>query len=256
LSQAYEHAGRTKDAYEALRAGTEAAPADESNYLELIALCLNHQNYDLGLEIADIALRRIPESRRVLLDRGVVLAMQGRFEDAEQQFLAAARASRNDSLPYVSLALVEMQMNKLTEAVAVLRARRAADPNDYVANWFLAEALTRQGIVPGTDDEREALAAAEHAVRIKPQAGPPRVLLGKMLVKRGETDQAVDQFEEALKIDPNDTSAAYQLAQLYRRKGNVRRAEELFAQVSKAKAEDRDQFTQKNLVKIIREGAR
>jgi tetratricopeptide (TPR) repeat protein len=254
LSQAYEHVSRTQEAYESLRSATEIDPKDESNYLDLISLCLAHQNYDLALEISDIGLRVMPRSHRVLLQRGVVLAMKGRFEDAEQQFLSTTQMAPQESLPYVSLALVEMQMNKLPEAIAVLRRRRAVNSKDYVANWFLAEALSREGALPGTDAEREAVAAAEQAVRIKPGGGPPHVLLGKMLVKRGQTDRAVDQFEQALKIDPDDTSAAYQLAQLYRKKGNSKRAEELFAKVSRAKAEDRDQFTPKNLVKIMREG--
>jgi thioredoxin-like negative regulator of GroEL len=59
-----------------------------------------------------------------------------------------------------------------------------------------------------------------------------------------------------LKLDPDDIAAAYQLAFLCRKKGDTQRANELFAKVSQAKAEDPDQATKKNLVRIIREESR
>lgn len=255
LSQAYEHADRTKEAYDALRAATQVDPHDESNYIDLMALCLTHQNYDLSLEISDIALRLLPDSYRVRLQRGVVMAMKGRFEDAEQEFLTATKVAQKVALPWVALALVRMQMNKLPEAIDVLRQRRKLNPNDYLSDWFLGEALSREGALPGTPEEKEAVLALEDAIRVNPAASQPRTVLGKFLVRRGDLDRAADTFERALKLDPDDTTAAYQLALLYRKKGNTKRAEELFAKVSKAKTEDREQFTQRNLVKIIREGS-
>src|SRR5262249_729536 len=72
LAQAYEAAGKTAQAYEALRTATTIDPAEAANYLDLIALCLTHRNYDLALEIADIAARKLPKSDRVHLQRGIV----------------------------------------------------------------------------------------------------------------------------------------------------------------------------------------
>ncbi|MBZ5621951.1 MAG: tetratricopeptide repeat protein [Acidobacteriia bacterium] len=255
LSQAYEHAGRTKNAYDALRLATQADPRDESNYVDLMVLCLTHQNYDLSLEISDIAIRLVPQSHRVRLQRGVVMAMKGRFEDAEQEFLTASRLGGEASLPFVALALVRMQMNKLPEAIEVLRRRRQLNREDYLVDWFLGEALSRDGAPPGSPEEREAVGALEDAVRVKPDSSAPRTLLGKFLVKRGELERAAESFEKALKLDPDDTTAAYQLALLYRKKGNAQRAQELFDKVSKAKSEDHDQFTERNLVRLLREGA-
>jgi tetratricopeptide (TPR) repeat protein len=183
------------------------------------------------------------------------MAMQGRFEDAERECDLAAKSAPNASLPFVALALVRMQMNQLPEAIDVLRKRRRLNPDDYLAGWFLAEAISRQGAEPGTPQEKEAVRALEDAVRVNPNAGQPRTLLGKFLAKRGDVDRAADAFEHALKLDPDDTAAAYQLAFICRKQGDTKRANELFAKVSKAKAEDRDQVARRNLVKIIREGS-
>jgi predicted Zn-dependent protease len=146
-------------------------------------------------------------------------------------------------------------MNRLSDAIQLLRERRKAAPKDYLVNWFLAEALNRDGVSPGTPEEDEAIGALREAVGSNPKAEQARVLLGKFLFKRGDIGHAIEQLTRALELDPGDSSATYQLAQAYRKKGDARRADELFAKVSQEKAEAREQFTQRNLVRIIREGA-
>src|SRR6185436_4217541 len=86
MAQAQEKAGRTQEAYDLLRAATEIEPLDQMNYLDLIALCLEHQNYDLGIEIAGIGLTRIPASHRLFLLRGVVYSMNGKMDIAASDF--------------------------------------------------------------------------------------------------------------------------------------------------------------------------
>ena len=55
-----------------------------------------------------------------------------------------------------------------------------------------------------------------------------------MLVKQSEPDRAAREFEEALKLKPEDNKAAYQLAMVYRKAGNLKRAEELMVIARKA----------------------
>jgi tetratricopeptide (TPR) repeat protein len=256
LSQSYDREHRTKDAYDALRAAAEIEPRDENNYVDLVSLCVDHENYDLALEISDTGLHALPQSHRLRLERAVVLALKGSLEDAERECALAAKSSPQENLPVVVLALIRFQMNKIPEAVQMLRARHRLNHNDYLSGWFLGEALSRRGAEPGSPEEKEAVLDLEDAVRVNPNAGPALTLLGKFLVKRGDVDRAADAFERALKLDPDDIAAAYQLAFLCRKKGDTQRANELFAKVSQAKAEDRDQAAKKNLVRIIREESR
>lgn len=255
LSRAYEAGGHTQQAYDALREATQLDPQEEGNYLDLMSLCLLHENWDLSLEIADVALTRIPKSYRVRLQRGAVLALQGKMEDAEKEFLEASRVAPQADLPVVALALVEIDMSKFAEAASALRPRRTS--KDYRVHWLLAEALSRGGVEQGSVQEKEAVAELQLAVRLDSTASSPRVLLGKMLAKRGDTASAAVHLEAALKIDPEDMSAAYQLALIYRDQGKTKQAEELAEKVGKARAApDPSQFTQRNLAKIIREGGK
>lgn len=255
LSRAYAQSGRIHDAYEALRTATRIDPLDEANYLELMSLCLEHESWDLSLEISEIALERIPRSYKVRLQRGAVFALKGQLEDAEKEFLAATQAAPKANVPYVALALVQIEQGKLAEAITGLRVRRASDPKDYLVNWILAEAISQEGASPGSPAEKEAVQALEDAVRVNPAAPQPRALLARLLAKRGDLDRAIREFETALKLEPDDAAAAYQLAQLYQQRGAGKRAEELFAKVAKARAEDPTRATPHNLIRIIREGS-
>jgi Flp pilus assembly protein TadD len=222
-----------------------------------MSLCLTHENWDLSLEISDVALSRISPAWRVRLQRGAVLAMKGRLEDAGNEFVTAARLAPESTLPSVALAVVRMEMKNPEQAVEVLRARRAQHRKEYLVDWFLAEALNQVGAEPGTPNEKEAVEALEDALRLNPAAAAPRVLLGKMLVKRGEPERATRQFEEALKLEPDDNTAAYQLALLYRKAGNTKRAEELMAKVGKATSvPDSKPITGRDLVRIVREASK
>ena len=254
LSRAYEASGDTQSAYDALRTATELKPGDQSNYVDLVALCLDHENFDLGLEIADIAVERLPDSHRLHLQRGVAMAMKGRFEDAERAFERSAELAPAETLPGSALGLILMQQDRLPDAVRVLRARRERKPDDYLVLWFLAEALQRSGVDPGTPEESEAVDALQTSVSLNPDLFQSRLLLGKMLARRGSLDEAVEHLERARAIDPTEVSATYQLALVYRSHGNTEKSKELFALVGKQKAEDRDEFTKGGLLRIVREG--
>jgi len=255
LSRAYAQSGRIQEAYDALRTATKIEPRDETNYLDLMLLCLEHENWDLSLEISGIALQIIPQAYKVRLQRGAVFALKGRPEDAEREFLEATRAAPSVNLPYVALALVRIEQSKFAEAIQGLRERRSANPRDYLVNWILAEAITQEGAEPGSAAEKEAFLALEDALRANTRGAQPRALLASLLAKRSDLPRATREFETVLKLDPNDAASAYQLAVLYQKTGATKRAEELFAKVGKARAEDPARSAPRNLVKIIREGS-
>ena len=224
LGEAYEKVGDTKQAYDSLRIATQLEPLDESNYIDLIALCTEHTNYDLAAEIAGIGLAKIPSSERLHVQFGVVLAMKTQLEEASKQFELAANLEPQRSLPYVALALVSMQMNKPEEAATQLRERVHRFPNDYLALWFLGEALNRSGIVAGSADDKEALKALERSVHLKPDISQSQELLGKLLARDKRYDEAIRHLELAIALDPANGGAIYQLAQVYSHKGETSRA--------------------------------
>jgi tetratricopeptide (TPR) repeat protein len=229
VSEAYVKTGQVEKAYHALRTATELEPEAEDNYVDFAGICLDNTNYELGLEIVDIGLKHLPNSYRLHLHRGLLLAHQGLTEESEKDFEIASRLSPSQSLPYVALGLAWMQRGDTAKAVAVLRARVKSYPNDFMLPYILGIALSRSDAEAGG----EARAAFEASVRLNPRFSPARAQLGKQLLKSGDVGGAVEQLETAVKLDPEDATAAYQLGQAYRRMGDGARAQEMLARVVK-----------------------
>jgi tetratricopeptide (TPR) repeat protein len=255
LSRAYEGNGQTVDAYNALRTATQLNPKDENNYLDLATLCVDHANYDLGLEIVNIGIKNIPQSGRLYFQRGTLLAMKGQSAEAGADFENASRLSPQQNLPYVARGLVLLESGQTAGAIELLRQRAVASPNDYLVLYILGEALNRSGPTVGSTEESEAVSSLEKSVRINPDFAASRAVLGKLLLRRGEVDRAIAELEKALELDPKETSSLYQLALAHRRKGNLERAKELFAKVDQAKTESREQFMKRTLLRLVREGS-
>jgi len=228
LAQAYERSGDTQAAYDTLRAGTQREPENESLYLDLISLCIQHHTWDLGLQVADAGIGRLPKSSHLRVQRGAVYGLKGDLDAAERDFAEAARLDPQDVLPQVALALTRVQFDRVAEAVAGLRACRDQHPNDYLVNWILGETLANQG------EDEEAWRALSSARRLAPREAAPRLLLGKLLVRRGDLAGAAREFEFALQLEPANVAAMYQLATVYRKTGKIQRADQLFDKVSQA----------------------
>jgi len=252
LAEAYEHNDQTIEAYNALRAATQLDPQDENNYLGLMVLGVDHANMDLALDIANIGLRNIPNSYRLIMQRGAVRAFHGQITPALEDFEAAAKLEPQLNLPYFGMCMVLMQKDQTPQAIEIVRQRLAISPDDYLLLYALGEILSRSAASAGNDQEARQL--LERSVRLKPDFGTARAALGKVYYREGEDDLALAEFEKALQLDPTDLTPCYQLAQIYCRKGDNQRAAELFAKFVKFRDEDRERHINRHLLQLLREG--
>jgi tetratricopeptide (TPR) repeat protein len=253
LAEAYERSGKTIEAYNALRTATQIEPQDEDNYLDLMALGVDHANFDLALDIANIGLRNIPHSFRLTMQRGAARAFQGQLTPALEDFKAAAKLDPQSNMPYFAMCMALMQKDQVPRALEILRQRLATNPDDYLLLYALGESADRT-LGSGLVSDEEALHALERSVQLNPNLATSRIALGRIYLRRNEVDRAIPQLQRALELDPTDLSPCYQLAQAYRRKGEKQRADELFAKFVKFREEDRERHINRNLLKLLREG--
>jgi len=252
LSEAYEQSGQTIEAYNALRTATQIDPKDEKNYLDLMALGVDHANFKLALDIADIGLRNIPNSFRLIMHRGAGFAFNGQFTAALGDFEAAAKLNPQSNMPYYAMCMALMQKDQAPRALEILRQRLATHPDDYLLLYALGESADRAGSSGGVSQD-EALHAFERSVQVNPNLAASRVALGRIYLRRNELDLAIPQLERALVLNPTDLSPCYQLSQAYRRKGDKQRADELMAKFEKFRDEDRERHINRNVLQLLRQ---
>jgi tetratricopeptide (TPR) repeat protein len=256
VARAYSGAGRVQDAYDALREATRLEPRAPEHYIDLATICLEHHNYELGMEIVNVGLAQLPDSWMLHVQRGVLRAMKAELVEAERDFESARRLRPAEPVPWAALGMVWMQSGQTDKAVEALRAELPAR-KDHVVPYIFAVALVRSGVDPEAAAGSEAVEALRASIRANAEFAPARAELGRLLLKRGELEAAIAELERAIALDPRSGVALYNLAQAYRKKGDGPRAAEVATRVSRLNAEERgggDGELRQAMVRIMREG--
>ena len=233
LAESYHGAGQLQPEIDALREATHLAPEDENNYIDLAALCIDHDAFDLALEVLEVGLHYRPQSDRLVVQRGITNAMKDKFDLADRDFQLASKLAPEKNLSYVGLGISYMQTGNLPEAIRTLRERIKKKPADATLQYLLGKALIRSGALPEDAEFAEARGAFEASVKLSPVFVPSLVELAKINLLENRVDQAVSRLETARSLDPKDNAACSQLALAYRRQGHPEKAAPLFAALAK-----------------------
>lgn len=240
LAQAYEGNMQGREALEALQQAIALAPADERNYLDFAAICLLNNFDTLGLEAVNAGLKQIPNSERLIFQRGVFNARLNQYDAAEKDFARASRLAPEKDLAYVGLGMTYLQEAHLPEVIRVVRQRmeQKQGAGDPMLFYLLGEALIREGVTPGKPEFAQAQTALEKSVKLNPQYSRSHVDLAKLYLMEGRVDEAIAHLEKARALDPKNTSVYSHLAVAYRRKGETAAAKSALETLTKLNAED------------------
>jgi len=101
----------------------------------------------------------------------------------------------------VCVALTRQQLGCWRDSETLFRHALAVTENNYLAHNNLGDALDRRG---QTD---EAIRQYQEAIRLKPDYAEAHNNLGIALVRNSQSDEAVRQFQEALRLKPGYADA-------------------------------------------------
>ena len=238
LAQVAESQGKLELAIQALRKAIEIEPMVEDHYLDLSLLCAKYKNDHLAGEIIDLGLKKIPQSYRLLVQKGITLEKLGKRDESERVFSLAMGLQKDHSVALAGLAILQLIRNEFGDALKTLSAGSRDFPEDFYIHYLYAYALERSVAIEGNNPKitEEARQNLEKAISLRPSFAESYYLLGKVYA---HTDiiLSIANFETALQLDPTDVAAKYQLARLYLKVGNQKDGERLMAEVEKEKAD-------------------
>ncbi len=249
LASVYDATGALESAIAALRRAAELAPHDERSYLDLAALCMDHQSHQLALDVLDTGIKNNPGSARLHTAQGAILAQLGKPEQAEAEFETANRLQPDQIYGSLGLSTLYRELQKSEDAIALLRGKLRAAPHDYRLYYLLADTLLHQdGLTEA--GLAEARTALMRSVQSKPDFAKAHSVLGKLYLRTGESDKAVAEFRIAIQLDPSDRIAMNQLLLALQRQGLNDEAQRL-ATVLRAQIDaDRNAEIQRNRVRL------
>lgn len=99
-----------------------------------------------------------------------------------------------------------------------------AFPNHHKALGAIARFALREKTPKIPRARYSALCYFDRAIRFKPDDGVVRMIYGDYLLKIGKPDQATEQFQEAIRLQPEDPTINYNLGLLYLKQKDYERA--------------------------------
>src|SRR5262249_20166145 len=133
-------------------------------------------------------------------------------------FRMAVKARPDYAEALYALGTVVQQQGKLDEAISAFRAAMRIAPNAPEIHNTLGTALRQKG------DIESARAQFAEGARLKKrkadlQAATFAINTGLARLKAGDVDPAIERFEAAVKLVPDDATAHYHLARALLKKG-------------------------------------
>lgn len=229
-SRVAEESGDTPLAVKLLRSAILAKPKDLANYLEFAQISFALHSFQVGIDVIDAGLTRLPDAAPMYLARGVLEVQLSQSARAVADFEKAHRLAPQLSLAMDAIGIVDTQQYKQTVALDLFREQAQLHPKDGLLQYLYAEALSDAASVQ--DSTQKAIDAAERSVAINPGYEPARDLLALLWLRANQPQRSLDQAQAALKIQPDDDVALYHEIMSLRRLGKTERVEALVKQLA------------------------
>ena len=251
LGAAEESSHHTVDAYNAFRDGINAFPTNDVNYVDIARLSADHFNYPLGEQILTNGIGLMPGNYKLYLTRGVIHTLARQLESARADYEKALALAPTQVEVYIALGICQEDENKYAEAAATFRKGTLQQPKMALLYYFLADALSRQGITVDTPAYQEALSAVESSLTLDAEFAYAYLQRARLELLSNQTDKAVADLEHGHSLAPDARQISYQLAVAYRTVGRKADSEKLFRTVTAASEKDAADFRTSQLRDVI-----
>ncbi len=247
LAEAYEGQKEPQQAYAALSRAIQYAPGSERAYSAMALFASEHQNNRFALDVLEKGLQNVPASPTLLLQKGILLALEGDRENAERTLRSAAAVKPSWALPLLAVGILQLESGRVDEAAATFRQATETWPRDESAHYLYGLTLTRKA---DEGSRTAALAALARALALNPNDARARILLGQTYVTAGRTQEGVRELRRGLQSDPRNATGLYQLSLACRKLGQAAEADKYMSEFRSLKSKDDSQHSE--LVTILK----
>jgi tetratricopeptide (TPR) repeat protein len=252
-ASAYEADGNTPEAVRVLRQAILSDPHNVNLYVDFANISLDHQSFQVGVDMINAGLAAEPKAAALYVARGVLYVQLAQYDKAEADFEEADALNPQQSVGSVAEGLAAVQQNDPEHALSTVRAKLAKKPNDAFLLYLQAQILTQRGPDPGSAEFKQAMASAKQAISLRPSLAAARDVLAKLYLQAGENEAAVEQSRKALNSDPKDQTALYHLIQALRKSGRTEDLPDLLKRLAALRIEGTKDEAERNRYKLVEE---
>ncbi len=218
--------GRLDRAIEKYQEAISADPKNIDTYIALAKLQVFNGDYEDALTNAENAILLNSNNAEAHAVRGWALGMQGDYLDADTAFSRAKELNPNLSLTYSyqTEVLVE-QINDGEDRLDTLDNATAASRQAITLGNQTMEAHRARGLLLEiTGNYEDAVNEFQIAIAINPNIADLYLALGRAYRSVGDDTSAITAFERASTLDPYDPWAPYYISRTYASNGEYTKA--------------------------------
>lgn len=238
LAQALIGNAEKEEGWTAFEMAVKLTPRDEKLYAFVADACAEQREYALGLRLVDLGLVHLPDSARLRYQRGYFLALLDRVDEAKAEFERTIELSPDSEIAAVAETQKYFYLGDPAGTARVARKAVREGRANHIVLTALGESLLRLGAVPGEAEFSEAEGALRRAVEEKQSYPSAQIALGALLLESKYLDEAIAHLEKARELDPRSPRAYAQLGAAYKKRGELKKAEEMFQALAKLNREE------------------
>ena len=219
-----------EDAIKEMDKAVAAAPDRQDLKLIRANFYVRSQRYDEAIATFKALLEKQPGSADLMFRLAETYRRKGDINLAADMFRKSSQAAPNNTLPLTQLGLILETIGPVDQAKAVYEQILKLDPNNAVALNNLAYRKAEEG-----QDLDAALAMAQHARQIRPNATALADTLGWIYIKKNLSADAERIFKDLVDKEPANSTFHYHYGLALKQKGDKSSARREFESALKDK---------------------
>ena len=193
------------------------------------------ENLQQALAASQKALELDPKLAEAHSSRGIALAQNKQFSEAEKEFAQAIQLNPKLFDPYYEYGRICRMQGKHDQAAKLFEKALQVRPEDYEVALFLVSAYEDVNMESKAEEANQlALDIVRKHLELYPDDDRALQLGAISLVRADKQDEAIEWIEQAVSINPNELAVLYNAACVYSRVGKIDKAIDYFERLIEA----------------------
>jgi tetratricopeptide (TPR) repeat protein len=202
--------------------------SSEKNIFDLGNELLLHDSIEPAIEVFKRGVALYPNSLRMYIGLGIAFYSHNSFDAAIEALCHASDLNPSDPRPYLFLGkMFNVSKGNADEVAKYMQRFMETNPNNALAYYYGALSLWKG---PRSGEQGVDVARVEALFRrslvLDPQWADAHLQLGILYHDQHREQEAISEFQAAIRSNPDDPDAHYRLAQAYLRTGDQKRGQE------------------------------